>query len=244
MSLDRVDLSGFKALTFDVVGTLIDFEGGMTTYLRTLPGGSGLSDEAILTCYRRHRGDNPTRWFPDDLVRVYERMAPELGLPQSPGAAEGLRRSIGDWPPFPDSVEGLRRLGRRYTLVAMTNAQRWSLDLMERTLGHPFHDALSVDDSRCEKPDPVYFGFVRGRLSRDGILMEDILHVAQSQYHDIGVAKRLGYTVCWIERRRGLVGPGGTLDAERTEPDLHFSTLEELADAAEASHSRSPETSP
>jgi putative hydrolase of the HAD superfamily len=229
-----MDLSRFKAMTFDVVGTLIDFEGGMITYLRTLPGAASLADDRILDSYRRHRGDHPTKWFPDDLVRVYGRIAPELGLPATNEAAEGFRQSIRDWPAFPDSVEALQRLRARYKLVAMTNAQRWALDYMERTLGSPFHDSLSVDDARCEKPDPVYFGFVRGRLSRDGILLEEILHVAQSQYHDIGVAKRLGYSTCWIERRKGLKGSGGTLYAGRTEPDLHFATLEELADAVDA----------
>lgn len=229
-----MQLRAFKALTFDVVGTLIDFEGGMAAYLRALPGGRDLAEDTILDCYRRHRGDNPTSWFPDDLVRCYDRMAPELGLPPTPEAAEGFRLSIGDWPAFPDSVEALRRLRTRFRLVAMTNAQRWALDLMARTLGDPFDDALSVDDARCEKPDPVYFGFVRGRLSRDDILLEDILHVAQSQYHDIGVAKRLGYKVCWIERRQGRKGPGGTLAAERTEPDLHVTTLKDLADAVES----------
>ena len=108
---------------------------------------------------------------------------------------------------------------------------------MERRSATPSTIPFSVDDSRCDKPDPVYFGFVRGRLSRDGILLEDILHVAQSQYHDIGVAKQLGYATCWIERRRGLKGPGGTLHAERTEPDLHFTTLKELADAVDAAAS-------
>ena len=230
-----MDLTRFKALTFDVVGTLIDFEGGMIAYLRGLPGGAGLAEDAILDSYRRHRGDNPTQWYPDDLVRVYGRMAPDLGLPQDEALAEAFPRSIKDWPAFPDSVDALRRLGARYRLVAMTNAQRWALDLMAQTLGQPFHDTNSVDDARCEKPDPVYFGYVRGRLSRDGILLEDILHVAQSQYHDIGVAKRLGYATCWIERRRGKAGPGGTFHAARTEPDLHFSTLKELADAVDAS---------
>lgn len=232
-----MQLRRFKALTFDVVGTLIDFEGGMLAYIRSLPGGRDLGDDAILDSYRRHRGDNPTKWFPDDLVRVYGRMAPELGLPNGAAEADGFRDSIRDWPAFPDSVEALRRLKAHFKLVAMTNAQRWSLDHMERTLQSPFDDALSVDDSRCEKPDPVYFGFVRGRLSRDGILLEDILHVAQSQYHDIGVAKRLGYTVCWIERRKGLKGSGGTIASARTEPDLHFATLSELADAVDAERS-------
>ena len=64
----------------------------------------------------------------------------------------------------------------------MTNVARWSLDILARTLGDPFHDTVLVDEAR-------------GRLSRDGYTRSDILHVAQSQYHDIGVAKGLGHTV-------------------------------------------------
>ena len=61
------------------------------------------------------------------------------------------------------------------------------------------------------------------------------MHVAQSQYHDIGVARSLGYTVCWIERRKGQPGFGGTIAVEKlTTPDYHFSTLAELADLAES----------
>ncbi|SEE14625.1 putative hydrolase of the HAD superfamily [Rhizobiales bacterium GAS188] len=229
-------LRTFKVLTFDVVGTLIDFERGMLNYLREVSRADErkLNDDAILDCYRRHRGNAPTKRFPDDLVRVYSAMAPDLGLPAGAAAAEGFRHSITSWPAFTDSVEALRRLRARYRLVAMTNAQRWALDHMEKTLGEPFHDTVTVDEARCEKPDPVFFGFTRGRLSVEGYVLEDILHVAQSQYHDIGVARELGYTVCWIERRKGLKGSGGTLEAKHTKPDYHFATLAELADAIDA----------
>jgi putative hydrolase of the HAD superfamily len=65
--------------------------------------------------------------------------------------------------------------------------------------------------------------------------MEDILHVAQSQHHDIGIAKSLGYKTCWIERRQGQKGFGGTpAVAELTKPDYHFPSLVALADAVEA----------
>ena len=58
-------------------------------------------------------------------------------------------------------------------------------------------------------------------------------HVAQSQYHDIGIARKLGYKVCWIERRQGMAGFGGTPAVETlTKPDFHFPTLKALADAA------------
>lgn len=226
-----------RVLTFDVVGTLIDFEAGMLGFLRQACGAAmaTLDDDTVLATYRRSRANKAAGRFPDDLVRVYADMAPRLGLPWDTSIAERFRDSIRQWPAFPDSVEALKRLRKRYKLVAMTNARRWSLECMVRTLGDPFDDTVTVDEALCEKPDPKYFAFTRGRLSRDGHGLHDILHVAQSQYHDVGIARELGYTVCWIERRKGLKGFGGTLEvAEVTRPDYHFAKLAELADAAEA----------
>ena len=161
-------------------------------------------------------------------------MARELKLPATAGVAEGFPESVKQWPAFPDSAAALKRLRARYRLVAMTNARRWALAHMARTLGEPFDDMVTVDDVRFEKPDPQFFAFARGRLSAAGYVLEDILHVAQSQYHDIGVARKLGYSVCWIERRKGLKGFGGTKEAPITKPDYHFGTLAELADAVDA----------
>lgn len=226
-----------KVLTFDVVGTLIDFETGMLTWLRAQcgPAAARLADGAILDRYREARGDKEAWRFPDDLARVYRKIAPGLGLPESDDIAKGFALSAAGWPPFADSVAALARLKQRYRLVAMTNASRTALDAMAERLGAPFHDTVSVDDALCEKPDPRYFAFARGRLSRDGFGMGDILHVAQSQYHDIGVAMALGYTTCWVERRKGLGGSGGTITAAAlTTPHYHVATLAELADLAEA----------
>lgn len=227
----------FKVLTFDVVGTLIDFERGIINHIREVGGDAARahSDDDILEAYRYCRASPDAGWFPDDLVRVYKEMAVKLGLPNTLAAAEGLRDSVKDWPAFPDSVEALKRLHKRFRLVAMTNARHWALDHMARTLDEPFDHKFSVDDVRFEKPDPQYFAFVRGYLSTLDLHFEDILHVAQSQYHDIGVAKKIGYKVCWIERRKGMKGFGGTLEVpEITTPDYHFSTLAGLADAIDA----------
>jgi putative hydrolase of the HAD superfamily len=232
MTADRLP----AVLTFDVVGTLIDFEAGIVGYIRNTcgSGAAALDDDAILAAYRVCRARKVGVNFPDDLVRVYHEMAPGLGLTDQPGLAEGFRDSIQQWPAFPDSVEALKRLKRHAKLVAMTNSQRWSLNWMERTLGSAFDDSVTVDDALCEKPDPRFFAFARGRLSRDGHGLHDILHVAQSQYHDIGVARQEGYTVCWIERRQGMKGTGGTQESPVTKPDYHFATLAQLADALDA----------
>jgi putative hydrolase of the HAD superfamily len=226
--------SRFKVMTFDVVGTLIDFEGGMLGYLRKSGAApASISDAAILDAYRDSRTAGKTLKYPDDLERAYFDLVRDAGLVDSAALARGFRDSAEFWPAFPDSVEALKRLSGRYRLVAMTNAQRWAFEHFARTLGNPFWDSVTVDDALTEKPDPVFFGFARGRISRSGFGRDEILHVAQSQYHDIGIAKSLGYTTCWIERRKGLGGFGGTIAVDQlTTPDHHFATLAELADQA------------
>ena len=228
-------LQHFKVLTFDVVGTLIDFERGMLDYLRAVAPAAGVSDDDFLAAYRRARKSSEVAWYPDDLERCWHAVAPALGLPDSAPIARGFRDSVRDWPAFSDSVEALQRLHRRFRLVTMTNAQAWALAHFSRTLGRPFDLELSCDDARCEKPDPCYFAYARGRIEGLwGWRQPDMLHVAQSQYHDIGVAKRLGIATAWIERRHGMKGSGGTIESEHTVPDHHFRTLAELADAVDA----------
>jgi len=230
-----LSLQHFKVLTFDVVGTLIDFERGMLDYLHTAVPGTQVSDEDFLSAYRKARKSEDVTWYPDDLVRVWHVIAPPLGLPDSQALAQGFRDSVAHWPAFPDSVEALKRLGKRFKLVTMTNAQTWALKHFAKTLNQPFDLELSCDDALCEKPDARYFAYARGRFEGAwGYKQADNLHVAQSQYHDIGISKQLGITTCWIERRHAQAGSGGTIESALTQPDYHFHTLKELADAVEA----------
>lgn len=229
-------LDSFKVLTFDVVGTLIDFEKGILDHLRAVSRRSPaeLSDARIFASYLKGRELNYER-SSEVFADVYRHVAKELGFPNSDADADAFQLSVLRWPAFPDSVAALKRLRKHYRLVAMTNADRSAFSFYSHTLGGPFHDSVTYDEAGVAKPNPQFFAFNRGRQSAFGYKQSDILHVAQSQYHDIGVARDLGYTVCWIERRQGLEGFGGTPEPERlTTPDYHFPTLEKLADAADA----------
>jgi putative hydrolase of the HAD superfamily len=226
----------FKVVTFDVVGTLIDFESGILRAVRHISGKTPaeLSDDRILESYKRGRDAHYER-SSEVMGLVYLHLAKELGIPADSGAAEAFQMEALRWPAFPDSVAALKRLRARFRLVAMTNADRSAFSFYSHTLGNPFHDSVTADEARCAKPDPQFFAFNRGRQSAVGYKMEEILHVAQSQYHDIGIAKSLGYKTCWIERRQGQKGFGGTpAVAALTQPDFHFSTLKALADAVDA----------
>ena len=229
-----------KILTFDVVGTLIDFEAGILGYIQPIARKAGrkVDDEAILLSYATaedaQHSAMPGAPFVAMLPAIYRIMADDLGLPATEGDIQGLRLSIPEWPAFPDSIMSMKQLRKHFRLVAMTNSDNWALGHFSRTLDDPFDDTVTAEDVGTCKPEPQFFAYARGRQSIHGFRLEDYLHVAQSQYHDIGVAKELGYATCWIERRQSKKGFGGTpAPVVVTKPDYRFSSLAELLTAVE-----------
>jgi putative hydrolase of the HAD superfamily len=229
-------IADFKIMTFDIVGTCIDFEAGILKAVRALggPKAAAATDDAIFEPYKRGRDKFYGR-SSEVFNNVYLSLAEELGFVRDVATADAFQLSVLRWPAFADSAEALARLRKRFRLVAMTNADRTAFSAYSDTLGNPFHDSVTCDDTGCAKPNPSFFAFNKGRQSALGFKQSEILHVAQSQHHDIGVAVELGYTTCWIERRQGQSGFGGTPKPKTmTKPHFHFSTLKQLADAVDA----------
>ncbi|ENN88448.1 hypothetical protein RHSP_81148 [Rhizobium freirei PRF 81] len=223
-------------MSFDVVGTLIDFEGGLKACLSEIAAEANttIDGEEALALYRAARYADDADLFPDDLVRVYLVIAPKLGLPVDEAYGRRLRDSAKTWRAFPDSAEALARLSRKYQLIAMTNARRWAFEYFSAELGNPFYAAFTADETGTEKPDPAFFHKVFDFVAGENASKDDIIHVAQSQYHDIGISRELGMTNCWIQRRYAQAGYGGTIEpAEFTRPDYHFKSMAELAEAVE-----------
>jgi putative hydrolase of the HAD superfamily len=151
--------SAFKVLTFDVVGTLIDFESGLKGGLAAIAGAAGkeVDGEAALAIYRDCRYMPGAEKFPDDVARCYDVIATRADLPRGDAYGRQMVEAVASAPPFADSVEALARLGRHYRLVAMTNAQRWAFDRFEAALDHPF-------------PQGVHNRRYRYRKTRSGLL--------------------------------------------------------------------------
>jgi putative hydrolase of the HAD superfamily len=229
-------ISDFKVMTFDIVGTCIDFEAGVLKAVRALggPKAAAASDDEIFEPYVRARDKFHGRTS-EAFNNVYLSLAQELDLVRDAATADAFQLAILRLPAFADSGAALARLRKRFRLVAMTNADRTAFSAYSEVLGNPFHDSVTCDDAGCAKPNPQFFAFNKGRQSAHGYKQSEILHVAQSQHHDIGVAVELGYTTCWIERRQGQAGFGGTPKPKTvTKPHFHFATLAQLADAVDA----------
>jgi FMN phosphatase YigB (HAD superfamily) len=82
------------------------------------------------------------------------------------------------------------------------------------------------------------FRYMLDRLAAAGHRPDEILHVAQSLFHDHVPANRCGLRSAWIDRRQGGEGWGATPPPEGgVHYDFHFASLAELAAAHRAEQS-------
>jgi len=229
-------LTDFDVLTFDMIGTLIDFERGLLDFMRPrlLRVRHEIDDTDILETYARSQGEvrarEPRLNFSGRLPKIWEGVANHYGVAVEPEDAAAIVRAARHWPAYPDSAAALAELKRHFRfLVVVTNGDRVSARVMAETLGSPFSEIITEEDMGVAKPDPRAFQYFIAHLERLGVKKERILHVAQSQYHDIGTARDVGLASAWIYRRHGLPGYGGTQVPPRfTAPDFLAVSLEDL----------------
>ncbi len=233
MSKPRFD--EFNTLTFDVVGTLIDFESGILEWFTPVLEKRGVlkSEEETLTlfaiCEDKYQSETPDQPFTAMLPLIYEDMMLRWKLSPSDEEASEFRESIQYWPAFSDTIAALRELKARYRLVAVTNADAWSLKYMNETLDFPFDEQITCDEVGVNKPSPRVFEYMLKKLAPLGVDQEHILHTAQSQYHDIVPAMKLGFSTMWIERRQGKESFGATPKPKNVvEPTYHASSMEDF----------------
>lgn len=229
-------LTDFDVLTFDMIGTLIDFEQGVLDFARPrlLRAKPEISDTEILETYAGSQSEVRTRspelLFSARLPKIWEGVAARYGVAVDPGDGPAFVRSARHWPAFPDSAAALAELKRHFRfLVVVTNGDRVSARVMANALGSPFSEIITEEDMGFAKPDPRAFAYFIGHLEKLGVKRERILHVAQSQYHDIGAARAASLTTAWIYRRHGKPGYGGTQTPPLyTAPDYLAVSLEDL----------------
>jgi 2-haloacid dehalogenase len=232
-------LSDFKVLTFDCYGTLIDWECGILTALRPLGHRAAitLDGEAILAQFAAletaQQAATPDLRYATLLSTVHAQLAAAWGVADDLTENERFAASIGDWPPFPDTIEALHALRRRYRLVILSNVDRQSFAATNQRLGVDFDAIHTAQDIGSYKPDPRNFGWLIERLAEDGVQKSDVLHVAQSLFHDHAPANAIGLASAWIDRRHGATGWGATSPPPPgVRYDYCFRSLAELVEAA------------
>ncbi len=235
-------LSDHKVLTFDCYGTLIDWEAGIWDALQPLLVANRRSDitraaalGSFATLEHWHETETPGMLYDDLLTCVHRDFAAKFDLQTSAQLDADFGRSIQHWPAFPDTADALRYLQTYYKLVILSNVSREGFAASNRKLGVEFDAIYTAEDIGSYKPAAANFEYLLERLSEDhGLAKSDILHTAQSLFHDHVPARSFGIANAWIDRQRlsesGDWGATAKVD-ERPEIDFLFFSMQELADA-------------
>jgi 2-haloalkanoic acid dehalogenase type II len=211
-------LTDFKALTFDCYGTLIDWESGMFEALKPLTGRvkKPLTRDAILEAHARHESSQqtytPAMKYSELLAVVYKRLAEEWGAGASWDECQAYGNSIKDWPAFADSAQALAYLKKHYKLVILSNIDNASFAHSNRKLQVEFDAIYTAQDIGSYKPSGRNFDYMIDKVQSLGIAKSEILHTAESLFHDHAPANKHGLASCWIYRRHDQQGFGATMN--------------------------------
>jgi 2-haloalkanoic acid dehalogenase type II len=234
------DFDRVRALSFDCYGTLIDWEAGLVAELGPWAERHGLecSTDELLTAFSRCetevQREHPGLRYPLVLETALERIAAQLGTTASADERRAFGASVGRWPAFPDSAEALARLHERFRLVILSNIDRESFAASNRRLGVEFDLVITAEEVGAYKPSERSFDALLAGVEALGVAPSELLHVAQSLYHDHEPARAAGLRSVWIDRRHDRDGFGATPPprSEDAAPDWRFPSMSAFADAA------------
>lgn len=227
----------FPILTFDTYGTLIDWETGIWEAMAPLLARveQPLEREAALVAYAEKESEvqrqTPNLLYSELLTAVHGRLAEAWGVEGDAGEDRAFGASVGDWPAFDDAAESLAYLKQHHKMITLTNCDQASYRGSSRRLGDPWDAIYTAEDVGSYKPDLANFRYLLRKVEEvfQG-KPSDILHIAQSQFHDQVPAKEMGLTTVWVDRRKGKAG-GATAPVEAlATPDLRVESMAELVE--------------
>jgi 2-haloacid dehalogenase len=221
--MPELDPDRITVLTFDCYGTLIDWEAGAIEALSPLLAQNGvtLSDDEIITFFQdlaEPLCGPPFKPYKEVLAGVVDGFGRHFGFPVSAAERRRLEASVASWQPFPDTVEALRALGRRYRLATISNIDDDLFAATARQLEIPFDAVITAEQARCYKPHLPIF---EEALRRLGAEPGSVTHVAEG-VTEIAPMRQLGCTTVWVRRN----GRSARLLTEA--PDLEVPDLRSL----------------
>jgi 2-haloacid dehalogenase len=224
-----------RAISFDCYGTLVDWEAGIRDAFTVLLQDSNaqISHAELLERFALHESrleaKEPVISYSIILQNVAEHVATELGLRISPQQAEQFSQSVASWPLYADVIPTLRQLEGKYMLAILSNVDRKTFAMTEAKLENLVSVVCIAEEIGAYKPSLTAFSALQKELLARGIEQAEILHVAQSLYHDHEPAKRAGIRSCWVDRRHDQDGWGAVpAPVNEVKPDFRIRNLAEL----------------
>jgi 2-haloacid dehalogenase/putative hydrolase of the HAD superfamily len=211
-------------VTFDVYGTLIDWETGVYEAFAAEAGRDGFTierDELIPIFHEISRQIEAGSYelYAEVLRRTAIQSAKRLGWPLEPSRAGFLPDSVQRWAPFKETNPVLQKIAKKYKVGLISNIDDKLLGQTRRHIPLDFDLVVTAQQVRSYKPDPAHFNECERRIGGK----RGWVHVAASYYHDVEPCLKKRVPVIWVNRNKERLEPS------QKKPDAEVANLREAA---------------
>jgi 2-haloacid dehalogenase/putative hydrolase of the HAD superfamily len=215
-----------KWVTFDVYGTLIDWEKGVLDAFQKEASRDGFSidPDVLIPLFHevsREIESGSYELYAEVLRRTAVEIAKRLEWPLEPSRSGFLPDSVQRWPAFRESNAQLKKFVKKFQTGLISNVDDKLLGQTRRHIPHDFDLVVTAQQVRSYKPDPAHFKEFARRIGGK----KGWVHVANSYYHDVGPATKDKIPVVWVNRS------GAELETGQKKPEIEVKNLAEALKA-------------
>jgi 2-haloacid dehalogenase/putative hydrolase of the HAD superfamily len=209
-------------VTFDVYGTLIDWEGGAWDAFEKEATRDGFTlerDEVIRLFHEVQQKIQSGSYelYAEVLRRTAVEISKELSWPLEPSRSGFLPDSLARWKPFKETNPALAKFAKKFRTGLVSNIDDKLLGQTRRHIPLDFDLVVTAQQVRSYKPDLAHFTECERRVGGK----KGWVHVAASYYHDVEPCLRKKVPVVWVNRHKQELEPG------QKKPDAEVHNLRE-----------------
>jgi 2-haloacid dehalogenase len=211
-------------VTFDVYGTLIDWETGAYAAFEQEADRDGFTIERneLIPLFHEIQQQieaGSYELYAEVLRRTAVQIAKRLGWPLEPSRAGFLPDSVQRWLPFRETNSTLTKIAKKHNIGLISNIDDKLLGQTRRHIPLDFDLVVTAQQVRSYKPDPAHFVECERRIGTK----RGWVHVAASYYHDVEPCLKRKIPVVWVNRT------GQVLEQGQKKPDAEVKNLREAA---------------
>lgn len=218
-------------VTFDVYGTLIDWESGVYDAFLAEAERTGfdVGDKAtIIELFNKHQEEimsGSYELYAEVLRRVALRISKDLEWDLEPSRTNFLPDSVVRWKPFREANAALDRIAKKYQVGLVVNIDDKLLVASRRHIRSDFDIVVTAQQVRSYKPETAHFTETARRIGGK----KGWMHVGSSYYYDVAPSIKSKLPTVWVNRKKEKPD-----DPKAKKPDLEVKNLRELADKLKA----------
>ena len=211
-------------VTFDVYGTLIDWEQGIVDAFEKEAKRDGftIDREELLANFHEIAQDiegGSYELYAEVLRRCAVEISKRLGWPLEPSRSGFLPDSVQRWKPFKEANTQLNKFTKKFQTGLISNVDDKLLGQTRRHIPHDFDLVVTAQQVRSYKPDMAHFTECARRVGGK----KGWVHISASYYHDVEPCVKNKIPVIWVNRKKE------TLEAGQRKPNEEVRTLLEAA---------------